>query len=207
MKFRNRFFGGGTLLAMLVLALPVGTQAQRATPPAATATDPRVEAVAAHIDRVYDDVDWQLGVIVGIVDGDTADIRIGKRRLERLRLTEIDAPERGAPWSRRSTQALSDLIFNEQVLVAITDWDRDGRAVARIFVWSEDGDELIDVSEAMIEQGAAWYFDRFGRDRKLLLAESGARKARAGVWSLPERQQIPPWQWRKMPKEERDLYR
>lgn len=203
MAARQRFFGLPALLAALLLAIPAWALANTATP----TSDARVDAVAAHIDRVYDDVEWQVGLIVGIVDGDTADIRIGKRRLERLRLTEIDAPERGAPWSKRSTQLLSDLIFREQVLVAITDWDRNGRAVARIFVWNEAGDELIDVSEAMIQKGAAWYFDRFGRDRKLLLAESVARKARAGVWSLPERQQIPPWQWRKMPKEERDLYR
>lgn len=203
MAARQRFFGLSALLAALLLAIPAWALANTATP----TPDARVDAVAAHIDRIYDDVEWQVGLIVGIVDGDTADIRIGKRRLERLRLTEIDAPERGAPWSKRSTQLLSDLIFQEQVLIAITDWDRDGRAVARIFVWNEAGDELIDVSEAMIQKGAAWYFDRFGRDRKLLLAESVARKARAGVWSLPSRQQIPPWQWRKMPKDERDLYR
>ena len=200
MKSAKLFFGRGAVLALLLAVMAAAAGA-------ATAVDPKVEAVAAQIDRIYDDVDWQVGLIVGIVDGDTADIRIGKRRLERLRLTEIDAPERGAPWSRRSTQLLSELIFNEEVLIAITDWDRNGRAVARIFVWKDAGDALIDVSEAMIQRGAAWYFDRFGRDRKLLLAESGARKARVGLWSLPERQQIPPWQWRKMPKEERDLYR
>jgi endonuclease YncB( thermonuclease family) len=206
MPRRFEFFGAWIVLALLLGALPVGALARGAAPVSAE-SDPRVERVAARIDRIYDDVDWQVGEIVGIVDGDTADIRIGKRRLERLRLTEIDAPERGAPWSRRSTQLLSDLIFGEQVLIAITDWDRDGRAVARIFVWDGSGESLIDVSEAMIQQGAAWYFDRFGRDRSLLLAETGARKARAGLWSLPPRQQIPPWQWRKMPKEERDLYR
>ena len=147
------------------------------------------------------------GYNVGIVDGDTADIRIGKSRLERLRLTEIDAPERGAPWSKRSKQLLSDLIYGEEVMIAITDWDRYDRAVARIFLWSDDGDALVDVSQQMIQQGGAWYFERFGRDRSMLIAESIARRTRAGLWSLPDRERVPPWEWRKMPKEERDLHR
>jgi endonuclease YncB( thermonuclease family) len=157
----QRFFGFPTLLAALLLAIPACALANATGPNA----DARVDAVAAHIDRVYDDVEWQAGVIVGIIDGDTADIRIGQRRLERLRLTEIDAPERGAPWSKRSTQLLSELIFREEVLIAITDWDRNGRAVARIFVWDEAGESLVDVSETMIQRGAAWYYDQFGRDR------------------------------------------
>jgi hypothetical protein len=59
----------------------------------------------------------------------------------------------------------------------------------------------------MIQQGGAWYFERFGRDRSMLIAESIARRARAGLWALPDRERVPPWEWRKMPKEERDLHR
>ena len=142
-----------------------------------------------------------------LVDGDTADIRIGKRRLERLRLNEIDAPERGAPWSKRSKQLLSDLIFGKEVMIAITDWDRDDRAVARIFVWSGDGKVLVDVSQQMIRQGAAWYFEKFSKDRALRGDEATARKAGLGVWSIPQEHRIPPWEWRKLSKAERDLHR
>ena len=171
------------------------------------ADDPRVDAAVLRMAKVYDSVQWEVGEIVGIVDGDTADIRIGKRRVERLRLNEIDAPERGAPWSKRSKQLLSDLIYGKEVMIAITDWDRDDRAVARIFVWSDDGKTLVDVSQAMILQGGAWYFEKFSKDRTLRGAEDRARKAGAGVWSIPAEHRIPPWQWRKMSKAERDLHR
>lgn len=171
------------------------------------ANDPRIDAAVLRMAKVYDSVQWEVGEIVGIVDGDTADIRIGKRRLERLRLNEIDAPERGAPWSKRSKQLLSDLIFGKEVMIAITDWDRDDRAVARIFVWSGDGKVLVDVSQQMIRQGAAWYFEKFSKDRALRGDEATARKAGLGVWSIPQEHRIPPWEWRKLSKAERDLHR
>ena len=196
------------LLAVAPLAGLAAAMPGMAPPGApAEASDPRVDLLVTRMAAVYEDVEWQVGVIVGIIDGDTADIRIGKSRLERLRLTEIDAPERGAPWSKRSKQLLSDLIYGEEVMIAITDWDRYDRAVARIFLWSDDGDALVDVSQQMIQQGGAWYFESFGRDRSMLIAESIARRTRAGLWSLPDRERVPPWEWRKMPKEERDLHR
>lgn len=209
-----RFGGIALLLAAVLAPLPAPAanaartvHAAKAVDDAEEAVDPRVDAAAARIDALYESVQWEVGEIVGIVDGDTADIRIGKRRLERLRLNEIDAPERGAPWSKRSTQLLADLIFGKEVLIAITDWDRDDRAVVRIFVWSDDETELLDVSQQMILRGAAWYFEKFSKDRALRAAEASARQAKAGLWSLPANQQVPPWIWRKMPKAERDLHR
>ena len=83
------------------------------------ADDPRVDAAVLRMAKVYDSVQWEVGEIVGIVDGDTADIRIGKRRVERLRLNEIDAPERGAPWSKRSKQLLSDLIYGKETMAQV----------------------------------------------------------------------------------------
>jgi endonuclease YncB( thermonuclease family) len=200
------------VIALLLAVAPLAGQAASVpgmAPPGApvAASDPRVDLLlVTRMAAVCEDVEWQVGVIVGIVDGDTADIRIGKSRLERLCLAEIDAPERGAPWSKRSKQLLSDLIYGEEVMIAITDWDRYNRAVARIFLWSDDGAALVDVSQQMIQQGGAWYFERFGRDRSMLIAESTARRSRAGVWSLPDRERVPPREWRKMPKEERDLH-
>jgi len=201
-----------SLLASLVtsLLLAGATAPVLAAQPASTRSttqDPRIDAAVERMRRVYDDVQWEVGEIVGIVDGDTADIRIGKRRLERLRLNEIDAPERGAPWSKRSKELLSDLIYGKEVLIAITDWDRDGRAVARIFVLSDDGKALLDVSQQMILQGAAWYFEKFSKDRALRAAEASARRAGLGVWTIPDEHRIPPWEWRKLSKAERDLHR
>jgi endonuclease YncB( thermonuclease family) len=114
----------------------------------------------------------------------------------------INALYDSAQW-----ELLSDLVFGREVMIAITDWDRYDRAVARMFVWSADSATLLDVSQQMILQGGAWHFARYGKDHSLALAEVTARQSRAGLWSLPDLHRVPPWEWRKMPKEERDRHR
>jgi competence ComEA-like helix-hairpin-helix protein len=203
-----RHLGLMSLAALLALAGVQGLSAGRARAAAASeALDPRLDAVAAQVTRLYGDVQWEQGIVVHVVDGDTADIMVSKRRTERVRLNEIDAPEQGAPWSKKSKQVLSDLILGRPVHVAITDWDRDARAVGRIYVPGDNGAPLVDVSREMLERGAAWYFGKFGKDRRLRNVETAARKSQTGLWSLPVRDQIPPWEWRKMPKEARHQHR
>ncbi len=51
------------------------------------------------------------------------------RRQVRVRLAEIDAPERGQPHGDRARQALSDLAFGRAVRVAVVDTDNYGRTV------------------------------------------------------------------------------
>lgn len=48
------------------------------------------------------------GRVVSVADGDTLTLLRGREQL-RIRLTEIDAPERGQPFGRRSAQSLREL--------------------------------------------------------------------------------------------------
>ena len=58
-------------------------------------------------------------VVVGISDGDTVTILDAERRQRiKVRLTEIDTPERGQPWGTRARQALADKVFRRDVRVA-----------------------------------------------------------------------------------------
>ncbi len=86
-------------------------------------------------------------------------------------------------WAR---QALSDLAFNREVRVAVVDHDRYGR----VYVGSTD------VNAELVRQGAAWVYRDFARDRTLFALEDEARKAKRGLWKLPEAEQTPPWEWR-----------
>ena len=56
------------------------------------------------------------GVVVGVVDGDTADVRLASGMI-RIRMHAIDAPETGQPYGRNSKQALSSLVFGKAVQV------------------------------------------------------------------------------------------
>jgi endonuclease YncB( thermonuclease family) len=130
------------------------------------------------------------GKVVGITDGDTLTILMDSKQYK-IRLAEIDTPERNQPYGSKAKDVLSDLVFNKEVKAEVQDVDRYGRYVARIYA----GD--LDVSRQMIRLGAAWVYRQYLRDKSLLEVEAGAKVAKRGLWSLPEAQNIPPWEWRR----------
>lgn len=127
--------------------------------------------------------------IVGITDGDTLTALCAGDRQVKVRLAEIDAPEKKQPFGMRSKQALSDLCFGKQADVAPQTKDRYGRTVARIMC---DGQ---DASEQLVRSGMAWVFDRYVTDRGLYRLQDEARAARRGLWG--DSGPVPPWEWRK----------
>lgn len=130
------------------------------------------------------------GRVVSIADGDTLTLLDGDHHQTRVRLAEIDAPERGQPYGQQARQALADLAFGRDVRVLVVDHDRYGRTVGRIYVGP------VDVSAEMVSSGAAWVYLRYNRDLSLRVREAEARAAQRGLWALPENQRIPPWDWR-----------
>lgn len=128
--------------------------------------------------------------VVGVTDGDSITI-LSASRQEKIRLAEIDAPERGQPYGSKAKQTLSNLVFGETVTIRPVTIDRYGRTVARIFL-----DEL-DVNAAMVEQGAAWVYTAYSKDPLLPQLQAAAKAEKRGVWGLSEYQQIPPWEWRR----------
>jgi endonuclease YncB( thermonuclease family) len=130
------------------------------------------------------------GRVVGISDGDTLTLLTDRREELRIRLAEIDTPERGQPYSDRSRQFLSDLVFGKSVRVDVRDIDRYGRTVGRIYAGSRD------INAEMVRLGAAWVYRAYSHDPSLLRLEQTARTERRGIWVLPEAQRVPPWEWR-----------
>lgn len=131
------------------------------------------------------------GKVVAIADGDTLTLLTSDRQQVKVRLAEIDTPERAQPYGTRARQALSDLAFGKQAKVESAEKDRYGRVVGRVHI---DG---VDVNRALIHQGAAWVYRQYNRDKSLLAVEADARTAKRGLWSLPEAERVAPWDWRK----------
>lgn len=50
------------------------------------------------------------GPVVAVLDGDTVDVLVDRKPV-RVRLAEIDAPEKGQPFGTRSRQALASAVF------------------------------------------------------------------------------------------------
>ena len=115
----------------------------------------------------------------------------GRQFQTRLRLTEIDTPERAQPWGTRARQALADKVFRHQVRVLPEGKDRYDRMLGKIYL---DGR---DINREMVREGHAWAYRQYLNDQSLLEDERRARNAGTGLWSLPPAQHVPPWAWRR----------
>src|SRR5210317_1829752 len=111
------------------------------------------------------------GEVIAIADGDTMRLLTAEKSQVKIRLAE--------------------LVFRKPVRVVYVDTDRYGRTVGRVYV----GD--LDVNAELVRRGAAWVYRKHARDESLFRLEDEARSARRGIWSLPEVQRMPPWEWRR----------
>ena len=139
------------------------------------------------------------GKVVGVIDGDTIDVLDSSKRQHRVRFDGIDAPERGQPFANRAKSTLSDLVFGKTVRIDTEGPDKYDRTIGRVYV---DGR---DVGLAMLEAGMAWHYTKYDQSKKYADGEKAAKDAGRGLWADPRR--VPPWEWRKMDKAERDKRR
>jgi endonuclease YncB( thermonuclease family) len=89
------------------------------------------------------------GKIIGITDGDTLTLLTAENVQIKVRLAEIDTPEKRQPYGQRARQSLSDLAFGKQARVKVQAVDRYGHSVSKIYVGN------VDVNREMVRQGAA----------------------------------------------------
>lgn len=136
---------------------------------------------------------WISGRVVSVADGDTITVLQDKQQYK-IRLAEIDTPEKAQPYGSKAKKALSDLVFGKTVTVEQVDTDRYGRVVGKVFL---DG---LYVNADMVKNGHAWVYKKYARDQDLYRLEALARKHKLGLWALQEDQRIPPWEWRRQKK-------
>lgn len=131
------------------------------------------------------------GRVVGVSDGDTFTFLSRGKEQVKVRLSEIDTPEKNQPYGTKAKQALSDLIFGQEVKVIKTDTDRYGRLIGQVYF----GD--VHINRKMIREGMAWVYKPYMKDKTLLIDEKKAMDSKLGIWSLPRKDQVPPWDWRR----------
>lgn len=136
-------------------------------------------ATAAHADFS--------GRVVGVLDGDTLDVLVDQRPV-RVRLAQIDAPEKRQAFGTRARQALSSLTYRQTVTVAENGPDRYGRTLGTVYV----GD--LNVNYELVRQGMAWAYRRYVTDPAVIQIEAEARSEQRGLWADPS--PIAPWNFR-----------
>ena len=132
------------------------------------------------------------GLVVGITDGDTIKVLKDDKEQIKVRLVEIDAPEKRQAFGNRSKETLSDYCFNKVATLAEKGKDRYGRTLARVTC------NGVDVNAEMVRVGMAWVYDKYVTDRSLYALQDEARAARRGLWV--DADPMPPWEWRHGPK-------
>ena len=131
-------------------------------------------------------------LVVAIADGDTLTVRCGDPgayEQVKIRLAEIDAPEKKQPFGQRSKQHLSDLCFQQQATITPRTKDRYGRTVARVQCQGEDA------TASMVRSGMAWAYTKYLTDPEIKRLEVQARAGKVGLWGDSEL--VPPWEFRK----------
>lgn len=54
-----------------------------------------------------------------------------------------------------------------------------------------------DVRSELGRQGMAWVYRKYAKDESLFDLEQEAQDESRRLWSLPELQRVPPWEWRR----------
>jgi micrococcal nuclease len=127
------------------------------------------------------------GRVVGVTDGDTITILIDNKTVN-VRLEGIDAPESGQPFGSRARQELSSLVFGRTVIVQKTGEDRFQRTLGVIFK------DKTSINAKMVEDGFAWHYKAYNKNKQLADLEHKARQAKRGLWS--DHKPIAPWDYR-----------
>ncbi|EML0402162.1 thermonuclease family protein [Escherichia coli] len=128
------------------------------------------------------------GKVIRVLDGDTIEVLQDKKPV-RIRLANIDAPEKKQAFGRWSANQLKALLAGQSVTVSYTQTDRYGRIIGRVFTTNGT-----DASRFMVQSGAAWVYERYNADESLPALQREAQEQKRGLWA--DANPVPPWEWR-----------
>jgi endonuclease YncB( thermonuclease family) len=130
------------------------------------------------------------GRVIGVLDGDTITLLGSNLQQYRIRLAEIDAPEKNQAYGQTSKWALSALAFGKQASADCPKFDRYKRHVCHVYVQEKH------INAVQVETGMAWVYTAYAPKRSpLLRLERNAKESGLGLWS--DRHPTPPWDFRR----------
>ena len=144
------------------------------------------------------------GRVVAVTDGDTIKVLDASGTQHKVRLTGIDAPERGQPFGTASRDHLASMVAGKDVRVESTKSDRYGRILCKVWVQPSDCPtcgKTLDANHAQLLAGMAWWYRYYAKEQppedrgRYESAEDEARARGWGLWTDPD--PINPYDWRK----------
>jgi endonuclease YncB( thermonuclease family) len=143
------------LMMMMVLLLPMGVMA----------------------------AEWS-GKVIVVADGDTLTVLNGQNKTVKIRMAEIDAPEKSQDFGQKSKQSLSDLCFGKTAKVDDKGTDRYKRTLGRVYC------EGVDANATQVK----WAYRQYLTDPAIGDLEQEAKAQKIGLWADPK--PMPPWEYR-----------
>ncbi|MDF7667540.1 thermonuclease family protein [Orbaceae bacterium ESL0727] len=141
------------------------------------------------------------GKVVKIVDGDTIDVLTPEYQKIRVRLNDIDAPERSQAYGKQAQKQLANFIAGKQVFVQENKKDIYQRTLGTIFYNNTN------INAKMVETGYAWAYryKNIANNQNMVELETIAKENKRGLWQ--DRQPIAPWDYRHNKKRNNDRYK
>jgi micrococcal nuclease len=133
------------------------------------------------------------GKAVRILDGDTFELLVQNKIRYKIRLTDIDAPEKGQDFGMLAKKELGELLANKEIEVRYKSKDRNGRILGLVNCNGQN------INLLMVEKGLAWHFKKYSSDMTYAAAEQRARSQKRGLWS--QENAVAPWDYRKHKRE------
>lgn len=133
------------------------------------------------------------GKVIAIKDGDTVVVLDSLNNQTTLRLAEVDCPEKSQPFGKNAKQFTSNEIYLKEVKYIVTDTDRYGRSIAKIYY---DNNKYL--SAEIIKNGMGWHYKKYSKSVELSNLEIQAKKTKTGLWI--DNEPIEPFEWRKLKK-------
>ncbi|MDK4689679.1 thermonuclease family protein [Kingella negevensis] len=117
--------------------------------------------------------------VVGVSDGDTLTCVTAEQQRLKVRLNQIDAPEKGQDFGNAAKNKLSSLVYGKLVSLKTNGPDKYGRTIAEVFV------NGLNANQEMVKTGYAWAYREYVKDNTYITLESRAKSASIGLWSQP----------------------
>lgn len=133
--------------------------------------------------------DVLVGRVVAIADGDTVTVLDGGNVQHKVRLADIDAPEKAQDFGTKAREALASKVQGREVTVESHGTDRYKRTIGTVLV---DGRN---VNLEMVAEGWAWHYKAYSKSQEFADAEKAARAAGLGLWA--GKNPVPPWEFRR----------
>jgi endonuclease YncB( thermonuclease family) len=111
-------------------------------------------------------------------------------RPQKLRMANIDAPEKAQAFGKQSCASLLEMVGRKQVRIDTRAVDQYGRVIGLISI------EGRSINQEQVRRGMAWEYSNHHSDKTYIALQNEARQAKRGLWAQTAPQA--PWQWRKL---------